>query len=499
MNTRRSFLKSLAVAGAATVFPAGSYLRAQGANSSIRVAGIGVGGRGAGLFKGALEGKLGRIVALCDVDPKRVAQGKVNYEADPLNAGQTVQAYSDFRRLLESKEIDAVMIATPNHWHTLAAIWAMQAGKDVYVEKPVSHTLWEGRQLVAAAAKYGRIVQSGTQSRSSGGLKAAADWLKGSPLGRLKYARGTCFKRRPSIGKASGVQALPDGIDHDLWCGPAAVLPLNRAKLHYDWHWVWEYGNGDLGNQGVHQADIARWFMGEEGLPKSAISVGGRLGYEDDGETPNTQMIAFDYQKAPMYFEVHGLPKEAESKEMDSYRGSQIGVVLQYENGHVLIPNYTSVTAFDSAGNPVHYFGTAKPAAGQGGIPSTEGGKETHAQNFLNAVASRNAAALSCPPSEGHLSAALCHMAGISHRLGRTASADEIQGALKSDAEAQESVGRMFEHLKANLVDLAKTPLTLGARLDLDRSAERFVKNDAANAMLHRKDRKGFEVPKLAV
>ena len=498
MNTRRSFLRTVTAAGAASFLPAHSYLRAQGSNSAIRVAGIGVGGRGSGLFKEAYATKGARLVALCDLDPKRVASGKATFEADQAMGGQQITTYTDVRRLIESKEIDAVMIATPNHWHSLAAIWALQAGLDVYVEKPVSHTVWEGRQLVSAANRYNRIVQGGTQSRSSGGLKAAAAWLKSSPLGKLKYAYGTCYKRRPSIGKVEGPQALPNGLDHDLWCGPAEVLPLNRQKLHYDWHWIWAYGNGDLGNQGVHQVDIARWFMEEHGLPPSVLSVGGRLGYVDDGETPNTQFISYNYQKAPLYFEVRGLTSGADSKEMDTYRGSQIGVVLQYENGHVLIPNYTSVSAFDSSGKLVHLFGSVKPTAAQTDVMWIEGDKQTHAANFLEAVASRSTKNQSCPAEEGHISAALCHLSGISHRLGQTASIDKISDTLKTDAVAGEAVGRMLEHLKANMVEMSATPLTLGAHLKVDSGKERFFKNETADAMLRRKDRKGFEIPDLS-
>lgn len=498
MNTRRSFLRTFTAAGAASFLSARSYVRAQGSNSAIRVAGIGVGGRGSGLFKEAYATKGARLVALCDLDPKRVASGKATFEADPAMGGQQVTTYTDVRRLIESKEIDAVMIATPNHWHSLAAIWALQAGLDVYVEKPVSHTVWEGRQLVLAAKRYNKIVQGGTQSRSSGGLKAAAAWLKNSPLGKLKYAYGTCYKRRPSIGKVEGPQTIPEGIDHDLWCGPAEVLPLNRQKLHYDWHWIWAYGNGDLGNQGVHQVDIARWFMGEHGLPPSVLSIGGRLGYVDDGETPNTQFISYNYKKAPLYFEVRGLTSGAESKDMDNYRGSQIGVVLQYENGHVLIPNYTSVSAFDGSGKLVHLFGSVKPTAEQTDVQWIEGEKQTHAANFLEAVANRSTKNQSCPAEEGHISAALCHLSGISHRLGKTASVDKIKDALKTDSVAGESAGRMLEHLKANLVDISATPLTLGAHLKVDSEKERFFKNEKADAMLRRKDRKGFEVPDLS-
>ncbi len=191
----------------------------------------------------------------------------------------------------------------------------MQAGKDVYVEKPVSHNVWEGRQLVKAADTHQSIIQMGVQSRSAIGLAAALEWLKDEPLGKIQYARGLCYKPRPSIGQAEGPLPIPEQIDFDLWCGPASNGAIHRKKLHYDWHWVWNTGNGDLGNQGIHQMDIARRFLGEDALSPKVFSVGGRLGYVDDGETPNSMFIFHDYEKAPLIFEVRGLPEKTGSNQ----------------------------------------------------------------------------------------------------------------------------------------------------------------------------------------
>jgi predicted dehydrogenase len=243
-------------------------------------------------------------------------------------AFEKVTGYTDMRKLFDDKSIDAVSIATPNHWHALASIWAIQAGKDVYVEKPVSHCVWEGRQIVKAARKYGKIVQTGTQSRSSReGIAAAVKYVQEGNLGKILLSRGLCYKRRGSIGKSEGEQPIPESIDYDLWCGPGPKGPLMRQKLKYDWHWTWDYGNGDLGNQGIHQKDNARWFLGEMELSPSVWSVGGRLGYEDDGETANTQIIYHGYEKAPLIFEVRGLPENKDSKNMDKYK--QQKTVLQ--------------------------------------------------------------------------------------------------------------------------------------------------------------------------
>src|SRR6187401_2205023 len=313
-TNRRSFIKSTAIATAAVSWSAKSWSQVPSANDDIRVAVIGFNGRGGDHLGGLAKVKGCRIAGLCDVDTKVLEKGQKG-QADK---GVTVEAYTDIRKLLESKNIDAVSIATPNHWHSLAALWAIQAGKDVYVEKPVSHNVYEGRKIVEAARKYGKICQTGTQSRSSLGLHEALAWTKEGNLGKILWARGTCYKRRPTIGKVAQETPWPESIDKDLWYGPAPIKPLMRSKLHYDWHWVWDTGNGDLGNQGIHQMDIARWFLGEDALSPSVFALGGRLGYVDDGETPNTMFLVHGYEKAPLIFEVRGLPSEPAKVETDA-------------------------------------------------------------------------------------------------------------------------------------------------------------------------------------
>ena len=197
----------------------------------------------------------------------------------------------DIRRLLDDKSIDAISVATPNHWHALATIWACQAGKDVYVEKPVSHNVSEGRRMVEAARKYERIVQTGTQCRSHKGIQDAIDFLRSGKLGQIYMAKGLCYKPRGSIGhKPDG--PVPANVDYDIWLGPAPKRPFNPNRFHYNWHWNWDYGNGDLGNQGIHQMDLARWGLGKNELPKAVMASGGRFGYSDDGQTPNTLHVA---------------------------------------------------------------------------------------------------------------------------------------------------------------------------------------------------------------
>jgi predicted dehydrogenase len=483
---RRQFLKNSTLTAASLSLLPGltSIGRAQtanvnarviGANDDIRVAVIGFNGRG----KNHLEGMLGlkgvRVVALCDVDSKVLDREVKKFQDD----NKPVTGYQDIRRLLENKDIDAITIATPNHWHSLAAIWGIQAGKDVYVEKPVSHNVWEGRQLVTAARKYGRIVQTGTQCRSSPGLAEAVAWVQAGNLGKIKLARGLCYKRRESIGKTTGPQPPPATVNYDLWVGPAPMEPLRRSKLHYDWHWVWPTGNGDLGNQGIHQMDVARWFLGETELSPRIVSAGGRLGYEDDGTTPNTLVAFHDYPTAPLIFEVRGLPSKPDDSKMDNYRGASVGVVVDCEHGYLVIPSYEKVNVFDQDHKLVKSFG----------------GKGDHYENFIGAMRSRKTSDLHADILQGHISSSLCHTANISYRLGTTAKPDVLKEAIRDNKELAESVGRMQEHLGVNGVNLTDTPATLGAMLKMDPKTERFTDNKDANAMLATSYRAPFVVP----
>jgi predicted dehydrogenase len=330
------------------------------------------------------------------------------------------------------------------------------------------------------------VVQTGTQSRSSSGIREAVAWVQQGNLGKIVIARGLCYKPRQSIGQAKGETPISEHIDYDLWCGPAEKLPLKRTRLHYDWHWVWNTGNGDLGNQGIHQMDIARWFLGENQLAPHVFSVGGRLGYEDDGETPNSQIVYQGYTRAPLIFEVRGLPSGKEfhkpelwGKNMDKYKGAGIGVIVECEGGYVRVPDYTSATVFDKEGNKIKEFK----------------GTENHHGNFVKAVRNRKPSELNADIPEGHLSSGLCHTGNISYRLGAKKSADEIREAIKSDKGASETFDRLAEHLAANGIDLNSDKLILGLPLKMDPETEKFIGNSKANTMLTREYRKGFVVP----
>jgi predicted dehydrogenase len=487
--TRRSFIRNTVFSAAAVGMSARSWSQVEGSNSDIRFAVIGFNGRGGDHMKEIAKVDGARVAALCDADESVLARGVAMFEKD----GKRVASFRDMRKLLESKEIDAVSIATPNHWHSLAAIWAIQAGKDVYVEKPVCHNVWEGRQLVKFARAHNKIVQTGTQCRSSSGIREAVDWVQAGNLGKILIARGLCYKRRPSIGKVDGPQPIPAGIDYDLWCGPAPKEPLMRKRLHYDWHWVWPTGNGDLGNQGIHQMDIARWFLGENELSPRVLSVGGRLGYVDDGTTPNTQFVFHDYKKAPLIFEVRGLPANKSENNVDTIENAGVaavkqlklpkiggvGVIIHCENGYIVVPDYSSAVACDREGNKIKAFK----------------GSENHHGNFVKAVRSRRYQDLNADILEGHLSSSLCHTGNISYRLGHKENPKKLREALKGDKTALETFERMAVHLEANGIDIEKDHLALGVPLKMDPRTEKFSGNRKANAMLTRDYRAPYVVP----
>ena len=481
MTNRRRFVQQSLAASTGVFYIAKTSWAQKSPGDTINVAVIGFGGRGGSHISGYRgQSKEGvNVAALCDVDSKVLSKGVAGFEKDKLK----VTGYTDIRKLLENKDIDAVSIATPNHWHSLASIWAMQAGKDVYVEKPVSHNVWEGRQMVNAARRYGKMVQTGTQSRSSrSGIGEAAKWVQEGNLGKILLSRGLCYKKRGSIGKTEGPQPIPDTVDFDLWCGPAPKTELTRKRLHYDWHWTWAYGNGDLGNQGIHQMDIARWFLGEMALSPRVWSVGGRLGYEDDGETANTQIVYHDYEKAPLLFEVRGLPQAKDAKDMDKYKGAGVGVIVECEGGYVVVPSYSNATAYDKDGKMIKEWK----------------GAEDHFKNFILACRSRRVEDLNADILEGHLSSALCHTGNISYRLGQQSDPDAILEQVKGDRFAQESIGRMTEHLAKNGVDIKKDKLTIGPSLKFDPETEKFIDNDAANALVRPNYRDPYVVPEIS-
>jgi len=494
--TRRKFVHhSASIAAAGTLASVWSNtMRAESAhndiNSQIRVAIIGLHGRG----RSHIAGLAPHVVALCDCDESILAKRADEFEK---KYGRKVEQVVDYRKLLDRDDrddIDAVSIATPNHTHSLIGIAAAQAGKHVYCEKPISHTVWEGRQLVNAADKHKVIMQCGTQARSSIALGEAAHWVQNGGLGKIQYALGTCYKPRPGIGKLQQPLEIPSSVNYDLWCGPAEMVDLYRSRLHYDWHWDFNTGAGDMGNQGIHQMDIARWFLGHKTLSPRVISVGGRLGYEDAGNTPNTQVVLHDYPEAPILFETRGLPKsKADQKNwgssMDEYRGSRIGVIIQCEKGYVLVPTYENAIAYDQKSNEIKRWSAPKGYSILG----------RHFENFISAVRSGDASQLNCPVVEGHISSALCHTGNISHQLGTKLSASEIADQVQGNDLLASSVDRMMYHLRMNEVDVDQPVVTLGESLEMDPVSEQFTNNEKADQMLRVPARKPFVVPTVEV
>jgi predicted dehydrogenase len=480
--SRRRFLEdSLLAAAAAVALPAGSVLAAGkekkkqssggSANEKLSVMICGVNGRGRDHIK-QLAGREGvEIIYICDPDE---ALGQSRVDSVAKAQGSKPKFIRDLRTGLDDKSLNCVTIATPNHWHSLAAIWAMQAGKDVYVEKPVSHNVSEGRRCVETARKHGRICQAGTQCRSMGGSIEAIKYVHDGKIGAVKLARGLCYKRRDTIGP-KGVYQVPESVDYNLWQGPAAERPLTRPKFHYDWHWQYHWGNGDMGNQGPHQMDLARWGLGLDRLSERVISYGGRLGYEDAGDAANTQVAIHQFGEKTLVFEVRGL-------KTDALLDAKVGVIFYGSDGYLVLNNYTGGAAFDLKGNKVKEF----KADGD------------HFANFFDAVRSRKAEILNADILEGHLSAALARTGTISYRLGQTMPVAEIKkelSAVKSNDDSLETLDRTIAHLAANEVDLEKTMLTLGPALNMNPQAETFIGNDQANAMLTRDYRKPFIVP----
>src|SRR5262245_52692785 len=380
-------------------------------NSQLRVACVGVRGRGmdhVGGFAG--NNKLNTVVAaICDADSAVIGKA---VKAVEDKQKKLVSFTQDIRRVLDDKSIDIISIATPNHWHALAAIWAMQAGKDVYVEKPVSHNVREGRIIVETARKYGKICQTGTQSRSTKGLRDAMDYVHSGKLGKVYLSRGLCYKARGSIGKVKDATPIPGSCDYNLWCGPAPMKPLMRKNLHYDWHWAWDTGNGDLGNQGIHEMDKARWGLGKMELPKSAVSIGGRFGFLDDGETANTQICLFDYGDCELIFEVRGLPTQ-------KLLGAGVGNIYYGTEGYVVCPSYSSGVAYDKDGRKLAEF---------------NGGGD-HYGNFIKAVRERKHEILNADILEGHLSSAMCHLGNISYRLGKQTAFSDAEKSFGEDKD----------------------------------------------------------------
>lgn len=478
-HSRRSFLQAITLAATGLALP---QARVRGANNDLRIAVIGLGGKGrqhVELF-GKLRGV--RVVCVCDVDPKRLERA-----LDEANKrGESPASATDPRKVLDRRDVDAVVIATPNHWHALLTLWAIQAGKDVYVEKPVSHSVWEGERMVAAQQSSGRIVQSGTQYRSCRGLQAATAWLNEGHIGKPLWGHVLWYEHRPPIGRCAPFK--PTDFDYDLWCGPAPCEPLTRSKLHYDWHWVWATGDGDLGNSGIHAFDACRWFARQDGFPRRVLGLGERFTYDDAAQTPNTQLTLLDYPEVPILIENRNLPMELGTNTMDTYRRIREGFVLQFEGGYF--------AGLRAGGLVIGPKGERlKEFPGDGG--------DGHQANFIEAVRNRHQPSLVAPIEHGHISSAVCHLGNIAYRLGEPTATATCRQTVAAHGHADETFDRLVKSLEGIGVDLGKTPFSLGPWLEINpktgevRSAGKgqAAKRDQARTLAHGRHRAPYALP----
>ena len=489
MINRRKFLKTSVQAAAVTglsVFGSPAILRAQGANDEIALGIIGmgskvlIGGMGRNDMKHCRKVKGVRIAGICDVDSVNLG-----YAVDQCDkAGDKPETFSDLRKLLDRKDIDAVWVTTPNHWHALAVIWACQAGKDAFVQKPACHSIFEGRQMVEASAKYKRVVCSTSLTRSMNGFREAVAYALAGNLGKPLFVHCVRFGARNSIGKVTGETPIPSTIDYDLWCGPAPKKPLHRKNLHYDWHWDWDYGNGELGNWGIHMLDGAAQALGCTKIPDHVLSIGGRFGYDDDGQTPNTQIIFWDSKPIPVLYEMRALPRNKDAwknghwgqREMDQFHKLAYGVAVVCENGYIL-----DNKAFDKDGKLLQSFTGTIPAYHQG---------------FFDAVRHRDRKTIFAI-DRVHPCTGLIHLGNISHQTGQPSTVEEIGRTISANRNLDFLWQRMLVHLDANGIDLKKTPPILGASLSFDPEKERFTGPGAekANRLLKPEGRKEFVIP----
>ena len=420
--TRRSFFQGALLAASAT--------RVIGANDRVQLGIIGLGGRGQAHLGYYSQISTCEIVALCDVNQaaRERAQARIQKAG-----GAKAAEYTDMRKLFENKQVDAVSMATPNHWHALGTIWACQAGKDVYVEKPASHNVYEGAKMVETARKYNRMVQVGSQSRSTPHKIRAMQLLREGVIGKLYLAKALCYKRRKSIGKPP-VEPVPPGLDWDMFLGPAPMRPYTLNRFRYNWHWFWDTGNGDIGNQGVHEMDIARWGLGELGMPKTVSSTGGKFIYDDDQETPNTQLATFDYGHAQLVFEVRGLLTGPEAG-LPVKPGNTIGNLFYGADGWMWV---------DGNGFVVYKGESHEKVLEEKG--SDGAGAKLHMENFLEACRTRDYKKLNAEVQIGVTSADLCHLANIAYRVGRQLTWDHAKRRFVNDPEADKLLTREYRH-----------------------------------------------------
>lgn len=475
--TRRHFLGGTLAVGGALAF-SGRRAWAAGANEQVNLGLIGCGGRGAELLRSFSKTPGVNVAALCDPDEARVD--------DLAKVYGKAKHYRDLRDLLDSPDIDAVVIATCNHWHCLAAIWALEAGKHVYVEKPLGHTNWDGRQVVNAVKRHGLVCQVGTQQRSDPMQAEIKQFLhEEKGLGKIQHVRVNRFGVRPAIGQRDKPLAPPTSLDYNLWLGPAQDEPLLRDNLHYDWHWVWNTGSGEMGNWGVHILDDVKnnIFQDSVSFPKRIVAGGGRFGANDSGDTPNLHCALLDTGSYPVLIAVCNLPEKAGAKAAPPSPGPGSGYIAYCEGGRFEGQRGHAV-AFDAAGKTIRKF---KGDSGAG-----------HQANFIDAVRSGDRSAVNAPIEMGHQSTEWCNLANVAYRAaGSGAQAEQLARELKVADEAVALVEQMEQVALAN--GGAAGEFRIGPVLTFDEASQKFTGENAAaaNKLLRRKDRAGFEVREI--
>ena len=474
---RREFVRRSLVAGVALGTPAPLLYGAQ-PSETINVGFISCGGRAGGLMGvfSKIEGV--NIAGLCDPDPQRLEGAKKRFPK--------AKGWADLRGLLDDDGIDAVVVATCNHWHCLAAIWAMRAGKDVYVEKPLSHSQWEGRQTVLAAKKYGKICQVGTQQRSDPMQAEIKAFLhEEKALGKILSARVNRYGVRASIGKRSTPLPIPEGLNYDLWLGPAQDEPIYRDKLQYDWHWDWNTGSGEMGNWGVHVLDDLRnnVFQDRVTLPRGIVGGGGRVVWNDAGETPNVHFAYLDTGMIPVVMGLTNITAKPGAKGSPKHPGPGSGYIAYCEGGR-FEGQRGRAAAFDKDGKQIKTF-------------KGNGGNGTHQRNFIDAVRQRDPSILNAPVEVGHHSTGWCNLINIAYRVGSTFSLSQANALKDPSGQWPSLVGDMKELLAAHGIDIESPAIKLSPTLEMDADRETFVGSHAevANAFLKRQYRGVYKLP----
>jgi predicted dehydrogenase len=475
MLNRRQFVRRAAAASTVFAVPMIAPPGVLGANEEIRVGVVGCGGRGGHHVArfGSQEGV--RVTAVCDPDGKRKAGAAARIKE---RFGNEPVQFIDPRKLIERGELDAISVATMQYWHALPTIWACQAGMDVFVEKPLAHFIQEGQRMVQAARKYNRLVQIGTQARSRKSTIDTIRFLQEGGLGKIEYITAFANKPRTSIGKRDTPLPIPEDLDYDLWCGPADDGPIFRDRLQYDCSFTWDKGDGESCNQGVHEMDMARWLLGEPGLPRRTISMGGRFVFDDAGDVPNTQITYYDFPTAPVLYEVHNLREEKGSDKVPTFRGYRTDTCAHCEGGYAMV---RTGHVFDHDGKRIQSFG----------------GGEDLFENFIRAVRGQRREDLDADILGGHVSTAVTHVGNISYRVGEQASQSECRERIAGVPLFEEMFDRLVDHLKAHEIDVDAKTITLGEWLDVDTEKECIKDHDDANAIVRGFYRAPYLLPEI--